>query len=81
PGHEYTKSNAKFALSVDQSEPVKKLAEFCAKNKETWGKFTIGDEKQHNPFMKVKDPAIQEVTKQTDTVQVMAMLRKMKNNA
>jgi hydroxyacylglutathione hydrolase len=28
-----------------QSEPVKKLQAFAEKNKETQGKFTIGDEK------------------------------------
>ena len=45
PGHEYTKSNVKFALSVLQSEPVKALSAFAEQNKETQGKFTIGDEK------------------------------------
>jgi len=30
---------------VLQSEPVKKLQAFAEKNKETQGKFTIGDEK------------------------------------
>lgn len=45
PGHEYTKSNVKFAISVLQSEPVKKLQSFAENNKETQGKFTIGDEK------------------------------------
>jgi len=45
PGHEYTKSNVKFGLSVLQSEAVKALAAFADSNKETQGKFTIGDEK------------------------------------
>src|SRR4051812_5145807 len=45
PGHEYTKSNVKFALSVLQSEAVKALSAFADGNKETQGKFTIGDEK------------------------------------
>lgn len=45
PGHEYTKSNVKFALSVLQSEAVKALDAFAQSNKETQGKFTIGDEK------------------------------------
>jgi hypothetical protein len=35
----------KFAVSVSQSEPVKKLEAFAEANKETQGKFTIGDEK------------------------------------
>lgn len=45
PGHEYTKSNVKFAVSVLPSEAVKSLQAFAEKNKETQGKFTIGDEK------------------------------------
>ena len=45
PGHEYTKANVKFGISVLQSEPLKKLQAFAEKNKETQGKFTIGDEK------------------------------------
>jgi hypothetical protein len=45
PGHEYTKSNVKFCLSVSQAEPIKKLQAFAEANKETQGKFTIGDEK------------------------------------
>jgi hydroxyacylglutathione hydrolase len=45
PGHEYTKSNVKFAISVSQAEPVRKLEAFAAANEVTTGKFTIGDEK------------------------------------
>ncbi|KAI9743168.1 MAG: Cytoplasmic glyoxalase II [Claussenomyces sp. TS43310] len=45
PGHEYTKANVKFAASVSQSPAVKKLQEYAESNKETQGKFTIGDEK------------------------------------
>ncbi|KAH0547544.1 hypothetical protein FGG08_000269 [Glutinoglossum americanum] len=45
PGHEYTAANAKFAMSVLQSDPIKKLQAFAESNKETQGKFTIGDEK------------------------------------
>jgi len=81
PGHEYTKSNVKFCISVLQSEAVKKLQAFADKNKETQGKFTIGDEKQHNVFMRVDDPEIQKATGQTDPVEVMAKLREMKNNS
>ncbi|KAK9798276.1 putative hydroxyacylglutathione hydrolase [Seiridium cardinale] len=80
PGHEYTKSNVKFGISVLQSEAVKKLQSFAENNKETQGKFTIGDEKEHNVFMRVEDPQIQKVTGETDPVSVMAKLREMKNN-
>lgn len=52
PGHEYTKSNVRFALSVLQSDAVRNLEVFAEKNKETQGQFTIGDEKNHNVFMR-----------------------------
>ncbi|KAF4428855.1 hypothetical protein FACUT_9312 [Fusarium acutatum] len=45
PGHEYTRSNAKFAISVLQSEPVQQLLGFSAANPVTVGKYTIGHEK------------------------------------
>ncbi|KAI1477191.1 Las1-domain-containing protein [Daldinia eschscholtzii] len=80
PGHEYTKSNVKFGISVLQSEAVKKLQAFAESNKETQGKFTIGDEKLHNVFMRVEDPEVQKATGKTDPVEVMDQLRTMKNN-
>lgn len=80
PGHEYTKSNVKFAISVLQSEPVKKLEEFAASNQVTTGEFTLADEKKHNVFMRLDDPAVQKATGATDPVDVMAKLREMKNN-
>ncbi|KAI1909754.1 Cytoplasmic glyoxalase II [Ophidiomyces ophidiicola] len=79
PGHEYTKSNVAFCLSVSQSEPIKKLQAYCENNQRTEGKFTIGDEKLHNVFMRVKDPEIQKATGLTDPVDVMNSLREMKN--
>ncbi|RKU42467.1 Cytoplasmic glyoxalase II [Coniochaeta pulveracea] len=80
PGHEYTKSNVKFAVSVLPSEAVKSLQAFAEKNKETQGKFTIGDEKKHNVFMRPQDPEIQKATGKTDPVEIMTKLREMKNN-
>lgn len=53
PGHEYTKGNVKFGITVLQSDPVKKLQDFATNHKETQGKFTIGDEKKHNVFMRL----------------------------
>ncbi|PYH82585.1 glyoxylase [Aspergillus uvarum CBS 121591] len=79
PGHEYTKANVKFCLAVSQSEPIKRLEAFAEANQETQGKFTIGDEKLHNVFMRVNDPEIQKKTGKTDPVEVMAALREMKN--
>lgn len=80
PGHEYTKSNVKFGISVLQNAAIQKLHSFAENNEQTQGKFTIGDEKQHNVFMRVEDPEIQKATGKTDPVEVMAALREMKNN-
>jgi len=54
PGHEYTKSNVRFAQSVLSSVPLQNLEKFCMENGETQGKFTIADEKRHNVFMQLK---------------------------
>ncbi|KZF26629.1 hydroxyacylglutathione hydrolase [Xylona heveae TC161] len=80
PGHEYTKANMKFGASVLPSEAVKKVQAFAQSHKETQGKFTIGDEKLHNVFMRVNDPEIQKATGKTDPVDVMGALRQMKNS-
>lgn len=80
PGHEYTKSNVKFLISVDQGDAVKKLQNFAENNKETQGKFTIGDEKKHNAFMRVDSEEMRKVTGKSEPVEVMAKLREMKNS-
>lgn len=49
PGHEYTKANVKFGVSVLQNEAIKNLQSFAENNKETQGKFTIADEKVLHP--------------------------------
>ncbi|TQS32203.1 hypothetical protein Golomagni_07490, partial [Golovinomyces magnicellulatus] len=54
PGHEYTKANVQFTVSVLQNDAVKKLQDFAENNQVTTGKFTIGDEKKHNAFMRVE---------------------------
>jgi hydroxyacylglutathione hydrolase len=79
-GHEYTKQNVKFCLSVSQAPAVKALADYAEKNQNTQGVFTIGDEKRHNVFMRVTDPEIQRATEKSNPVDVMAALREMKNN-
>jgi hypothetical protein len=38
---------------VVKDDAVLKLEEYATHNKETQGKFTIGDEKKHNPFMRL----------------------------
>lgn len=53
PGHEYTLSNCKFAESVSSAEAIQKLIQECKTNKVTTGRFTIGDEKTWNVFMRL----------------------------
>ena len=53
--HEYTASNARFALSVDDSAALKARAEavFAAREKGEWTvPTTIGLEKATNPFLR-----------------------------
>ncbi|KAH8891347.1 Metallo-hydrolase/oxidoreductase [Thozetella sp. PMI_491] len=80
PGHEYTKSNVKFAASVLQNEAIQALQKYAENNRETQGKYTIGDEKKHNVFMRPQDPEIQKVTGSTDPIEIMGKLREMKNS-
>lgn len=80
PGHEYTKQNVKFLTTVLQTEPVKKLQSFAENNEQTQGKFTIGDEKEYNVFMRINDPTVQKATGKKEAVDVMGALREMKNS-
>ncbi|KXT18543.1 hypothetical protein AC579_2276 [Pseudocercospora musae] len=80
PGHEYTKGNVRFGIQVIQSDPIKKLEAFANSNEQTQGKFTIGDEKQFNVFMRLDDPEVQRYTGKKDRVEVMAALREAKNS-
>lgn len=80
PGHEYTKGNLKFSQSVLSNEAIKKLANFTSEHEQTTGKFTIGDELEFNPFMRLNDPTVQRATGASNPVEVMTKLREMKNN-
>ncbi|WP_342360416.1 hydroxyacylglutathione hydrolase [Terrarubrum flagellatum] len=85
-GHDYTLSNAKFALSVDpDNEDLQKRfmrAETMKANGELWGTTNIGMEKLTNPFLRLKEKAIRKATRlgegqtQRDTFEA---LREMKN--
>lgn len=44
----------KFGVQVVQDAPIKNLESFANANKQTQGKFTIGDEKKHNVFMRLE---------------------------
>lgn len=81
PGHEYTKSNLRFSQTVLENAAIRKLADFTSSHEHTTGEFTIGDELQFNPFMRLADPVVQKATGKTDPVLVMTQLREMKNNS
>ncbi|GAA5983188.1 hypothetical protein JCM11641_006840 [Rhodosporidiobolus odoratus] len=79
-GHEYTTSNVAFSKKIEpENEAILRLEQFCKDNEVTTGKFTIGDEKEHNVFVRVTSPAVQKATGSTDPVKVMGILREMKN--
>ncbi|OMJ18207.1 Hydroxyacylglutathione hydrolase cytoplasmic [Smittium culicis] len=78
-GHEYTRSNIRFALSVDpNNSKLKEMADIYNQSKMTIPS-TIKIELETNPFMRVTDPAIQKVTGETDPVKVLGALRSMKD--
>ncbi|BGP16029.1 hypothetical protein JCM10213_004809 [Rhodosporidiobolus nylandii] len=79
-GHEYTASNVAFSSKIEpENEAIKRLQKFCKENEVTTGKFTIGDEKEHNVFMRVTQPDVHKATGTTDPVKAMGVLREMKN--
>ncbi|MFB2604717.1 hydroxyacylglutathione hydrolase C-terminal domain-containing protein, partial [Rhizobium phaseoli] len=85
-GHEYTLSNARFALTVDPgNERLKsRAAEIEALRAE--GKFTIpttlGLEKETNPFLRAGDPTIRRslIMEGKTNEEVFAEIRKRKDN-
>ena len=85
-GHEYTLSNAKFALTVDpDNEKLKaraaRIEKLRAEDKATLP-TTIGEELETNPFLRWDDPSIRRhlgMEKATDA-EVFAEIRKRKDN-
>lgn len=85
-GHEYTLSNARFALTIDPTnsalkERVARIEKLRADDKPTLP-TTIGEELATNPFMRWHDPAIRKnlgMENATD-VDVFAEIRKRKDN-
>jgi hydroxyacylglutathione hydrolase len=85
-GHEYTVSNAKFALSVDGSNRAVQARAEVVHAQRSRGEMTcpttIGDELKTNPFMRCADLTIREhlgMKDATDSM-VFAELRMRKNN-
>jgi hydroxyacylglutathione hydrolase len=85
-GHEYTLSNARFALTIDPDNERLKIraAEIEALRAE--GRFTIPTtlamEKETNPFLRAADPAIRRnlLMESRTNEEVFAEIRKRKDN-
>ena len=84
-GHEYTLSNARFAVSVDPTNSAltaraRKIEALRASDKPTLP-TTIGEELATNPFMRWHDPAIRKHLGMSDAADdaVFAELRKRKD--
>ncbi|XP_053326629.1 hydroxyacylglutathione hydrolase-like protein [Spea bombifrons] len=83
-GHEYTVRNLKFALKVEpDNERVKeKLAWAKARDEDDIPTVpsSLEEEFHYNPFMRLKEEAVQKFTGKMDPVEVMRVLRKEKDN-
>jgi hydroxyacylglutathione hydrolase len=86
-GHEYTLSNYRFALSIDQSNEELIQDNERAILLRNEGKFTvpstIGKELKVNPFLRVLEPAIRSnfpLVSQNDPIALLAAVREAKNN-
>ncbi|ODQ65120.1 Metallo-hydrolase/oxidoreductase [Nadsonia fulvescens var. elongata DSM 6958] len=82
PGHEYTKSNVRFVKTVmdpAKYDAVKMLDDYTNSHEITTGVFSMGQEKTYNPFMLVREPAIQQLVKAESAHEAMASLREKKN--
>lgn len=84
-GHEYTQSNARFALSIDPDNPdlQRRAREIDARRAQGMPTIpsTIGQEKATNPFLRADDPVIQRAVglPGADPVQVFAEIRGRKD--
>lgn len=85
-GHEYTLSNARFALSVDPdnsalADRFDRITEMRAKHVSTLP-TAIGYEKRTNPFLRPHDPSIRRHLNMVDATdgEVFAELRRRKDN-
>jgi hydroxyacylglutathione hydrolase len=84
-GHDYTLSNARFALAVEPNNPAVKARAAEAERAKTEGRFlipsTIAEEKAANPFLRAGEPAVaRAVGKEGATAaEVFQALREWKN--
>ncbi|GAB1601115.1 hydroxyacylglutathione hydrolase, mitochondrial-like isoform X2 [Argonauta hians] len=82
-GHEYTVDNLKFANTVEPNNKAIQDKITWAKEQMSQGKPTIPstleEEFLYNPFMRVGEEALQKYSLLTDPVQVMELVRSMKD--
>jgi hydroxyacylglutathione hydrolase len=80
PGHEYTRTNVKFLVTVEpDNAAVRRLEGLAGEGVQTQGGSTIADEKKWNAFMRVGEESVRKATGETGEVEVMGKLREMKN--
>lgn len=80
-GHEYTLSNARFALSIDASDRLKQHIDALEKRRTTEGKTIptrLADEKEFNPFLRADAPLFAAMGSDDDSR--FAAIRKAKDN-
>lgn len=85
-GHEYTASNAKFALSIDPDNAALQRRAAEVKALQASGRATIpfllGEDKAANPFLRADDPVLARHygLEGADPAEVFAAIRKGKDN-
>jgi hydroxyacylglutathione hydrolase len=85
-GHEYTQSNARFALSVDPDNAALQARAKEVESQRAAGERTIpttlGEERRTNPFLRPSDPAIRRQLgmEAAADVEVFAEIRKRKDD-
>jgi len=85
-GHEYTLTNARFALSIDPDNVRLQARARDIETARAEGRFTIPTtiaiEKETNPFLRVNDPAIRRnlLMENRTSEEVFAEIRKRKDN-
>ena len=86
-GHEYTQSNARFALTVDPDNALLKARSARVDELRGAGAYTLPTtlslELATNPFLRAEDPGVQKAVGMEghDPVQVFAEARERKNRA
>jgi len=84
--HEYTQSNARFAVTVDPDNPelMARTAEIdrLVENNQPTIPTTLGLEKKTNPFLRADDPGIRKTLSMDDasSTEVFAEIRRRKDN-